>query len=118
MNILFASPEVAPFAKTGGLADVSGSLPGALREVSCRTRVILPFYKSIKSTLPGLPGLEIRGFNFKKYEKDGVEYFFVVKDEYYNRHNLYSEPEGDYPDNHLRFSYFSKARHNPLITIN
>ena len=109
MNVLFASPEVAPFAKTGGLADVAESLPKALCEISCRVKVILPFYKSVKKMGLELTPFSLGGFNFMKYGDKGMEYLFVVNDEYYDRDNLYSEPGGDYPDNDMRFSYFSKA---------
>ena len=109
MKILFASPEVAPFAKTGGLADVSGSLPKALSEISCSISVILPFYKSVRKLGLDLKPFSAGGFDFLKYEEAGVEYIFVRNDEYYGRDNLYSEAHGDYPDNHLRFSYFDKA---------
>lgn len=109
MNILFASPEVTPFAKTGGLGDVSGSLPKALSEISCRVTVILPFYKSAKAMGLNPTPFSTGEFNFLKYEKDNVEYVFVVNDEYYDRDNLYSEPHGDYQDNDLRFSYFDRA---------
>jgi len=109
MNILFASPEVAPFAKTGGLADVSGSLPKALSEISCNVTVLTPFYKSTKAMNLALVPLEIGEFKFLKLEKDNIRYLFLVNDKYYDRDNLYSEPHGDYEDNYLRFSYFSKA---------
>lgn len=109
MNVLYASAEVAPFAKTGGLADVAGSLPGALSEIGCRVRVILPFYKHVRGMALDLAPFAINDFNFLKYKKDNVEYVFVVNDEYYMRDNLYSEPHGDYADNDLRFSYYSKA---------
>ncbi len=109
MNILFASPEVAPFAKTGGLADVSGSLPRALNEISCRASVILPFYKSVKNMRLNLSHFSIGQFDFLTYKEGGIEYIFVVNDKYYDRDNLYSEPTGDYKDNSLRFSYFARA---------
>jgi len=109
VKILFASAEVAPFAKTGGLADVAGSLPGALSELGLSTSVILPFYKCVQNMGLDFAQFRIGEFEFRRYKKSGVEYIFVVNDEYYKRDNLYSEPDGDYRDNDLRFSYFSKA---------
>ncbi|MFH1593090.1 MAG: glycogen synthase GlgA [Candidatus Omnitrophota bacterium] len=109
MKLLFASSEVDPFAKTGGLADVSGSLPRALLSIGCETTVILPFYRSVKKLGIPLPSLKIAEFDYREYTKDGVKYIFVVNEEYYDRDNLYSEAEGDYGDNDLRFSHFCKA---------
>ena len=45
LKVLFASPEVVPFAKTGGLADVAGSLPAALKNLGCDVRVMHPSIK-------------------------------------------------------------------------
>lgn len=109
MNIIFASSEAAPFAKTGGLADVGASLPGALGEISCRVTVVLPFYKSVKGMNLSLAPFSTGEFNFFLHEEKGIEHVFVANDDYYGRGNLYSEPGGDYPDNDLRFSYFSRA---------
>ncbi|MBL7156991.1 MAG: glycogen synthase GlgA [Candidatus Omnitrophica bacterium] len=109
MNILFASTEVTPFAKTGGLADVSGSLPKALSGISCQVKVIMPFYKSVKAMGMRLTPFSVGEFNFLKYKEGDIEYIFVSNDGYYERDNLYSEPHGDYPDNYLRFSYFSRS---------
>ncbi|MFH1380846.1 MAG: glycogen/starch synthase, partial [Candidatus Omnitrophota bacterium] len=109
MNILFASSEVAPFAKTGGLADVAGSLPKALNDIGCKTRVILPFYRCVKALNLEAEPMSCGEFSFLKHSENGVEYIFVVNDDLYDRENLYSEPTGDYPDNYLRFSYYSRA---------
>jgi len=109
MNIFFASPEVAPFAKTGGLADVAGSLPKALHQISCKVTVILPYYKCVKEMNLHLKPFTVEDFSFLELTRDNVRYVFLVNDEYYMRDHLYSEPTGDYPDNHLRFSYYCKA---------
>ena len=47
LKILFASSEVAPFAKTGGLADVSGSLPAALASLGHQVVIVMPLYRSV-----------------------------------------------------------------------
>ena len=55
MNVLFASAEVAPFAKVGGLGDVSGALPPALRDLAAGTldiRIIMPFHAAVKKLNP------------------------------------------------------------------
>ncbi|MBR6736313.1 MAG: glycogen/starch synthase, partial [Oscillospiraceae bacterium] len=49
MRVLFAASEAEPFIKTGGLGDVGGSLPKALKKAGCEVRVILPKYSSIAS---------------------------------------------------------------------
>jgi len=96
LKVLFASSEVVPFAKTGGLADVAGSLPIALAEAGVDARVIMPKYASVK---------------IKEDEavigKDSKVYF-VRNDEYYNRKELYGDKFGDYHDNLDRFTFFSR----------
>ncbi|MFH2001680.1 MAG: glycogen/starch synthase, partial [Planctomycetota bacterium] len=48
LNILFLASEAVPFAKTGGLADVTGSLPGALKRLGVNVRLAIPFYRTIR----------------------------------------------------------------------
>ena len=48
LKVLFLSPEVVPFAKTGGLADVAGALPSALRSLGAEVRLVLPLYRTIR----------------------------------------------------------------------
>lgn len=47
INVIFAASEAIPFAKTGGLADVAGTLPGELAKLGVDVRLIMPKYKSI-----------------------------------------------------------------------
>ena len=114
MKILFASPEVAPFIKTGGLADVAGSLPPALAELGHDVRVILPLYEQI--------GEDWRNqMTFVKYyyvrlawrsiycglfqlERNGVTYYFVDNESYFKRQGIYG-----HFDDAERFAYFSRA---------
>jgi starch synthase len=109
MNILFASPEVTPFAKTGGLADVSGSLPKALSRLGCNVTTILPLYRSVRALELDTKPFSHGPFRYQRYAEGGIEYLFVDNDAYYDRDNLYGEAQNDYPDNHLRFSHFCRA---------
>jgi starch synthase len=96
LKVLLASSEVVPFAKTGGLADVAGSLPLALEEAGVDIRVIMPKYASVKAK----EDEAVIGRNVKVY--------FVKNDDYFNRKELYGDKFGDYPDNLDRFAYFSR----------
>ena len=51
MNVIFCASEVAPFAKTGGLADVCGSLPLALERNGIHVTIFLPHYKTIDASV-------------------------------------------------------------------
>ena len=99
MKVLYAASEAVPFVKTGGLADVAGSLPAALVKAGVDCRVILPKYGSIAP--------EIRSKKFvgiDAYEYEGVTYYFVDNEEYFNREGYYG-----YPDDAERFSFFCRA---------
>jgi starch synthase len=52
MKVLFISPEAVPFAKTGGLADVAGSLPVALKRLGVEVHLALPFYRVVREGNP------------------------------------------------------------------
>lgn len=95
MKIAMISAEVAPFSKTGGLADVSGSLPKALVALGHEVLVITPAYKGIKKQKT-LPGSE-------------VPVHFIEHPKYFHREGIYGDKAGDYPDNHLRYDYFARA---------
>jgi starch synthase len=119
-KVLFASPEVVPFAKTGGLADVAGTLPVALRALGCDIRIIMPFYRMVESvaierTLV-IEDLEIPVGN-KVYTGDvwetrlaqSVPVYLIKCDEFFDRSNLYGTAKGDFRDNAERFIFFSRC---------
>lgn len=120
MKILLVSSEVVPFSKTGGLADVAGALPRALREVfHCDVRVISPFYEMVKNggfkiekikEIKGLKGFEdLAPFELLQTKFGDVTFYFVGKDEYFDRDCLYGTAQGGYEDNAERFSFFCRA---------
>ncbi len=119
MKVLFASSEISPYASTGGLGDVAQALPRALRESGATVWSVMPFYRQVAES--GLPqrdtGLRLRiplGFDAHPAEiwvDDRVQppVYFVRRDEFFDRHALYSLPERDYDDNFARFTFFQKA---------
>ena len=118
LKILFVSTEVHPFAKTGGLADVSGALPPALKKLGHDIRVIIPKYpctsKAGKGMQPLKVDLDIPGFNqkgtlFQSELTDSVPVYLIEHDDYYNREHICGEPGSDYPDSLERFAFFCRA---------
>lgn len=128
MKILIVSSEIVPFSKTGGLADVAGALPHALKEISdCDVRVISPFYKMVKGTdfkiekirdIKNVSGFDdMLPFGLLETEIEDVKFYFIGKDEYFDRDGLYGTSEGDYTDNAERFSFFCRAVLAAMIEI-
>ncbi|MFC1514055.1 glycogen synthase GlgA [candidate division KSB1 bacterium] len=126
LKILFVSSEVAPFAKTGGLADVSSALPKALKELGHEVRIILPKYKGINERkyvlrevirlkdIPITVGEEVHNINVKSAftpDQDKIQTYFIDYRPYFNREGLYidKKTKKEYPDNDERFILFGKA---------
>jgi ADP-glucose type glycogen/starch synthase len=119
MKILFVASEATPFAKSGGLADVAGSLPRALRQLGHDVRVILPCYqmaeKGANRLSKGNQSVEITlqetayRASLKQAVYDGVPYWFIDTPEFFDRDTLYATADGDYPDNGFRFGFFARA---------
>jgi len=120
MDILFLSSEVTPYAKTGGLADVAGSLPGALSRLGINVSVGLPLYRSVtegsfqrqlvlKGLKVPLAGQTLVANVHATETEDGVPVYFFEREDLFDRPNLYRTPEGDYYDNLERFAFFSRA---------
>ena len=118
LKILLVSTEVYPFAKTGGLGDVSGALPPALKKLGHDIRVIMPQYpctaKAGQEIKPLKIDLKLSGFNekgalFKSELAGEVPVYLINHNGYFNRKHLYGEPGTDYPDSVERYSFFSQA---------
>jgi ADP-glucose type glycogen/starch synthase len=119
LKILFVASEATPFAKTGGLADVVGSLPRALRLLGHDVQIAIPCYTCAKERpIPQTQGersIEIRlqGKPYRAAIKhavyDGVPFWLIDTPEFFERDALYGDADGDYADNGLRFGFFSKA---------
>jgi starch synthase len=120
MKILFASSEAHPLIKTGGLADVSGSLPTALKQLGEDCRLILPGYPAAienSGPLEAVAELEFAGYNGPIRILEGVlpdsevPLYLVDAPMYFNRAgDPYRAPNGhDWQDNHQRFSLLSLA---------
>lgn len=117
MRVLFASSEVVPFSKTGGLGDVSGALPRALAQLGLEVRVVTPFYRSVREGAwrreqVGEVGLDPEGERVQIWEgalPDGPPVWFVDHPPSFDRPGLYGESGRDYPDNLRRFALFCRA---------
>ena len=113
MKVCFIAAEAAPFVKVGGLGDVIGSLPKALRELGIDARVVLPLYSSIDRERFGL---KYSGYQFVDlgwrhlycgiFETvvDGVPFYFIDNEQYFKRESIYGQA-----DDGERFAFFSKA---------
>lgn len=121
MNIVFATSEVAPFAKTGGLADVCGALPAELQRQGHNVAVLMPAFRQVKD---GGHALEPLGVKFdipignkivrgrllrSTLPGSDVPVFFVEQDDYFDRPELYRVKGEDYKDNCERFVFFCRA---------
>lgn len=121
MRVLFVSSEVAPFSKTGGLADVSGALPAALGRAGVSVRIVTPLYRCVRDGPWQLrPAGEVQvalrasaGERVAVWEGvlpgDDVAVWFVDHPGSFDRPGLYGESGRDYPDNLERFALFCRA---------
>jgi starch synthase len=121
VNILVATTEAVPFAKTGGLADVCGSLPVELARLGQEAAVIMPYYR--RARYSGQP-VEPLGIGFivaigsktvaghllrSRLPHSDVPVYLVQQEQYFDREELYQENGKDYDDNCERFVFFCRA---------
>jgi starch synthase len=122
LSVLIAASEAVPFAKSGGLADVVGSLPKYLRKLGHDVRVVIPRYYLIdrdKLALKELPGVLVVPMGVLGNEYCGVyegripgtdiPVYFLEHEGYFGRRGLYDEGNVEFVDNDRRFIFLSKA---------
>jgi len=114
MNILFAASEAIPYAASGGLGDVIGSLPKALAERGHSCAVVIPLYKSISEELREemefVASITVDVSWRKQYcgifkvKRNGIVYYFIDNKYYFNRDGMYG-----FYDDCERFVFFARA---------
>ena len=119
LKVLFVSSEVAPFAKTGGLADVAGALPKALRARGVDVRVVTPLYAGMdwdsQEKLDGhleVPmwwGTARAGVRVGRLPGSDVPVYFLEYNRYFDRPFVYGPPGDAYSDNVERFAFLSRG---------
>ena len=113
LKILFVASEAVPFAKTGGLADVAGSLPKALFSLGHDVRLAIPKYGAIEDKTWNMRdrGELACGGTLKTCLLPGtsITVMFTDNEKYFGRWGFYGENGADYPDNAERFLYFNNA---------
>src|SRR3989442_635583 len=121
LNILFCAAEMAPFVKVGGLADVAGALPKALRQLGHDIRVIMPAYGQINRDAhqvqpSSLPAFDVPGggeqARLSETTIGGVPVYFIENCEYFDRNAVYG-----FPDDPERFFYFCRATLGALDAV-
>lgn len=121
MNILFATTEAVPFAKTGGLGDVCGSLPVELARQGHKPVLVMPGFRQalecgqplerldVEIEVP-IAGTPVRGGLLKSHlPGSDVPVYLIEQHDYFNRPELYRERGADYKDNCERFVFFCRA---------
>jgi len=120
MHIVFAASECAPWAKTGGLADVVSALPRTLAKLGHKVSVFIPYYRQVAKAVPNppvvLPSVTIPFPSYNRFVRvlnggtnAGVQTYFIDCPELFDRESFYGTPSGDYPDNAERFGLLSRA---------
>ena len=120
LSVLVVASEVAPLAQTGGMGEVTGSLPLALRDLGCRVAVVMPAYRQVLEKkmdlevaardLPvRLGGTHLAADVLSGWLGKDLPIYFIRRDEFYDRSELYGGSQGDYFDNPERYIFFCRA---------
>ncbi len=129
MNIVWVSSEATPYAKTGGLADVSAALPDALAERGHEVSVIMPYYPQVMGKL-GVKfdsRIDLLGVPFGDktewaqlqilHVKKNLTFYFVEFHRFYDRPNLYDWFGNEYSDNGMRFIFLCRAAMQAVLAL-
>jgi starch synthase len=119
MNVLIVASEAAPIATTGGLGDVVGSLPTALRDLGCSVSVAIPAYRTaldriqtwdtaVEDLSVPMGGEGVAGDILQSELAPGVPLYLVRCDPFFDREGIYGTPAGGYSDNPERYIFFSR----------
>ncbi len=119
LKVLFVVSEVAPFRKTGGLADVAGALPVALAKRGIDVRVVMPLYAGMNwhelerlegtVTVPMYYGTAHAGVRMGRLPGSQVPIYFLEYNRFFDRPHIYGPPGQSYSDNLERFTLFSRG---------
>ena len=119
LKVLFVTSECAPFAKTGGLGEVVGALPKALRRQRLDVRVIMPLYAGTPwqhfeplegiLSVPMWYGTAHARVRLGRLPRGEVPVYFLEHHRYFDRPHLYGPPPEEYPDNLERFAFLSRG---------
>ncbi len=130
MNIVWTTSEAHPYAKTGGLADVSSALPIALAERGHKVSVIMPYYPqkmanlklkySSRHELLGVPlGSKTEWAQILEHKLDSnLSFYFIEFNNFFDRPELYDWQGNEYSDNARRFIFLSRAAMQATLALN
>jgi starch synthase len=116
MRVLMVASEVAPWSKTGGLADVAGSLPAAIEELGHHVTVVTPKYRGVDPAgaverhlrvTVGKATCDVAAY--VRHTSERLRHVFIDFPPYFDRDGLYGSSQGDYEDNARRFGLLALA---------
>lgn len=121
VTVAHLAAEYYPYARSGGLAEAVATLARYQSTAGVRSLALLPLYRSARKAAGPLleveeplrvrigPREETARLLCQQERRPGSQIFFVEHDGFYDRDRLYGDSAGDYPDNHLRYAFFSLA---------